>query len=230
MNTEEVKSTSSYAYTATASKISYYYSGKQSWNLCEEFRMSVNSQTSYSRIRKGADKSNKIIRERLLCKETPHRWRLVGLGGGQGELRQDMRKFCKIPGHRQHHWGMIHLLVGHGKQGAPTEGIRWRTWAKRKWSSLPASRTVTHCVMGNRRSLSRLKMILDKFMKARSISAYQKSDPDATPAQNMLQAQHVYTQRDGASAAFPHLCCYRLLSEPGYFVKYIFENCYSASN
>lgn len=58
-NTGEGKSTSSYAYTATASEISYYYSGKRSWSDCGEFRMSVNSQTSYSRARNGTDKSNK---------------------------------------------------------------------------------------------------------------------------------------------------------------------------
>jgi len=95
MNTGEGKSTSSYAYTATGSTISCCYSGKQSSNHHGELRMSVNSQTSYSRTRKGADKSNKVTRERLLCKETANRWRLIGLGGEQGQLRQGIRKLIR---------------------------------------------------------------------------------------------------------------------------------------
>lgn len=234
MNTGEGKSTSSYTYTATASKISYYYSVKWSWNHSREFRMSVPSQPSYSGTRKGTDKSNEIIRERLLCKETPSRWRRVGLGGGRGQLRQDMRKHCKITGHGECHWGMIHaLLAGHGRKRC----TRWRhqvenlTQAKRKWSWLPRSRTVTHCAMGNCGNISicRLKMVLNKFMKARSISTYQESDWDVMPAQNMLQPLCVYVQRDGTWAAFLRLCCYHPPSDPGHFVKRIFKNCYPAS-
>lgn len=231
MNTGEGKSTSSYAYTATASKISCYYSGKWPQNQCGEFRMPVISQTSYSRTRKGADKNNKIIRERLLCKETPNRWRLAGLGRGHGQIRQDMRKLCKITGHGERHWGMIHPLLWQdtGNRVLPLKASGGELNTSNK-------EVVLATTLKNSYTLCHGKLYKAKYEQVKNGS--QRPGPSA-PTKRAIQmrcllracySHCVFMCRDGTWAAFLCLSCYRPLSEPGYFVKCIFKNCYPASN
>lgn len=173
MNAGEGKSTSTYTDTATASKISYYYSVSDPEITVGKFRMSNNSGTSYSGTRKGTDKSNKIIRERLLCKDTPNRWRLVRLGGGQGQLRQDMRKLCKITGHGAHRWRAIHpVTAARGNRAYPGKAMRGEPDTSKKEVVLAATLKNSH----GKQSISRLKTVWDKLMKARSTSEWSRCD------------------------------------------------------
>lgn len=135
--------------------------------------MSNNSGTSYSRTRKGRDKSKKIIRERLLCNDTPNIWRLVRLGEGQGQLRQAIRKLCKITGHRACHWRAIHpVMAACGNRVHPLKAACGEPDTSKKEVVLAATLKKSH----GKQSISRLKTVWDKLMKARSTSERSRCD------------------------------------------------------
>lgn len=89
-----------------------------------------------------------------------------------------MRKLCKITGPGEQHWRTIDAApAGHGEQGAPLKGTRWRPYHKQKGGGPRChlqEQLHVCCVMGNCRSLSTSswKMVLGKFIS--SISSYWK--------------------------------------------------------